>query len=194
PEVRKDAENIRSMTPDILRILKNIYKHKINVVKIRIHGDYNLEQILFTGKDFVITNFEGEPNRTYTERRLKRSPLRDVASMIRSFHSAAYANLLLDDQIPQEEIKKLMPVMERWHRFVSRIFLDAYIEAAAGTGFVPKSKEEMETLMTTFLLEKLLYELDYELRNRPEWVIIPLNGIKSILDHESRKESSAEVS
>ena len=189
PEVRKEVEYIRSIQGEILSILKNIYKEKIDVVKIRIHGDYNLERILFTGKDFVITNFEGEPEMTYSERRIKRSALRDVASMIRSFHSAAYANLLLDKQIPKDEIKKLMPVMEAWHRFISRIFLHAYVEAAEGAAFVPRSKEDLDTLMTTFQLEKLLNELQEELNNRPEWVIIPLNGIKTIIGREKDKKA-----
>jgi len=188
PEIRKEVESIRNNQGEILTIFKNIYRNKIDVVKIRIHGDYNLQQVLFTGKDFVITDFEGEPELTYSERRLKRSPLRDVASMIRSFHSAAYGNLLLDEQIPREEINKLMPVMEAWYRFISRIFLRAYVDAADGAPFIPKTEEDMNTLMTTFLLEKLLNELHDELNDRPAWVVIPLNGIKSILESARKKK------
>jgi maltose alpha-D-glucosyltransferase/alpha-amylase len=140
-----------------------------------------LGQVLFTGKDFVITDFEGEPARSYSERRLKRSPLRDVAGMIRSFHYAAYGGLFLDNQIRDEDISKLIPYAEQWYHYMSGFFMKAYLETVKGSAFIPKSKEDMNTLMTTFLLEKAIYELNYELNNRPNWVIIPLRGIKSLI-------------
>ncbi|HNC14062.1 MAG TPA: alpha-amylase, partial [Cyclobacteriaceae bacterium] len=182
PEVRPLAEEILSRQPEILDRLKEIYRNKIDVVKIRIHGDYHLGQVLFTGKDFFITDFEGEPARSYTERRLKRSPLRDVAGMIRSFHYAAYASLFLDNQIRKEDYPKLIPVMEAWYHHISHVFMAAYKQNVKGTPFVPRTDEELHIMMTTFLLEKAIYELNYELNNRPDWVIIPLTGIKAILD------------
>ncbi len=185
PEVREEAEAIIKMQPEILEVFKNIYKTKIDVVKIRIHGDFHLGQVLFTGKDFIITDFEGEPARSYSERRLKRSPLRDVAGMIRSFHYAAYASLFLDNQIRKEDYKKLMPVVEEWYRYVSNIFLQAYLHDVKDTSFIPHTRSDLDTLMTTFLLEKAIYELNYELNNRPDWVIIPLNGIKAIMKSAS---------
>jgi maltose alpha-D-glucosyltransferase/alpha-amylase len=181
PEVKEEAESIIQMQPAILDVFKDIYKNKIDVVKIRIHGDFHLGQVLFTGKDFIITDFEGEPARSYSERRLRRSPLRDVAGMIRSFHYAAYASLFLDNQIRKEDYKKLMPVVEEWYRYVSNIFLQAYLETVKGTPFIPQTRTELDTLMTTFLLEKAVYELSYEMNNRPDWVVIPLNGIKAIM-------------
>jgi maltose alpha-D-glucosyltransferase/alpha-amylase len=183
--VRHEAEDILSMKEEILSTLKHIYKKKIDVSKIRIHGDYHLGQVLFTGKDFIITDFEGEPARSYSERRLKRSPLRDVAGMIRSFHYAAYASLFLDNQIREEDINRLMPFAEQWYHYHSGFFMDAYLKTTKGTHFVPKEKEDLDILMTTFLLEKAVYELNYELNNRPSWVIIPIRGIKSILRKES---------
>jgi maltose alpha-D-glucosyltransferase / alpha-amylase len=180
-DVRQEAEEVLAMKDDILAELKGIYKKKIDVVKIRIHGDYHLGQVLFTGKDFIITDFEGEPARSYSERRLKRSPLRDVAGMLRSFHYAAYCSLLLDNQIRKEDINKLMPFAEQWYHYMSGIFMNAYLKTVEGSAFIPKSKEDLNTLMTTFLLEKAIYELNYELNNRPGWVIIPLRGIKSIM-------------
>jgi maltose alpha-D-glucosyltransferase / alpha-amylase len=179
--VRHEAEEVLAMKEEILSVFKNIYKRKIDVVKIRIHGDFHLGQVLFTGKDFVITDFEGEPARSYSERRLKRSPLRDVAGMIRSFHYAAYGGLFLDNQIRDEDISKLIPYAEQWYHYMSGFFMKAYLETVKGSAFIPKSKEDMNTLMTTFLLEKAIYELNYELNNRPNWVIIPLRGIKSLI-------------
>ncbi len=181
PEVQKEAEEVMAMKDQILEVLRRIYKKKIDVTKIRIHGDYHLGQVLFTGKDFVLTDFEGEPARSYSERRLKRSPLRDVAGMIRSFHYAAYGSLFLDSNIRKEDFSRLMPFLENWYHYVSGFFMKAYLETVKGSGFIPKNKEDLETLMNTFLLEKAIYELNYELNNRPDWVMIPLRGIKAIM-------------
>ena len=180
-EVRQEAGEVLDMKADILEVLRRIYRRKIDVIKIRIHGDYHLGQVLFTGKDFVITDFEGEPARSYSERRLKRSPLRDVAGMIRSFHYAAYGSLVLDSHIRKEDFSKLIPFVEHWYHYMSGFFMKAYLETVAGSAFIPKNKEDLETLMTTFLLEKAIYELNYELNNRPGWVMIPLRGIKSLM-------------
>jgi maltose alpha-D-glucosyltransferase/alpha-amylase len=181
PEAEKEAEDVLSMKGEILNILKDIYKKKIDVTKIRIHGDYHLGQVLFTGKDFIITDFEGEPARTYSERRLKRSPLRDVAGMIRSFHYASYASLFHDNQIRKEDIPVLRPFVEQWYHYMSGFFMKSYLDTVNGYAFIPKNKEDLDILMTTFLLEKAIYELNYELNNRPDWVIIPLRGIKALL-------------
>jgi maltose alpha-D-glucosyltransferase/alpha-amylase len=187
-ETKEDAEVIMGRKDEILNVFRRIYDHKIDVVKIRIHGDYHLGQVLYTGKDFVITDFEGEPARSFSERRLKRSPLRDVAGMIRSFHYAAYGSLFLDNQIRQEDYPKLMPFVEQWYHYMSGFFMEAYLETVKGSSFIPKEKGDLEILMTTFLLEKAVYELNYELNNRPDWVIIPLRGIKDILEGTKIKE------
>lgn len=184
-EARKEATEVLEMKDEILDVLKRIYTRKIDVIKIRIHGDYHLGQVLFTGKDFVITDFEGEPARSYSERRLKRSPLRDVAGMIRSFHYAAYGSLVLDNHIRKEDFSKLVPFVEQWYHYMSGFFMNAYLETVAGSAFIPKYKEDLDTLMTTFLLEKAIYELNYELNNRPGWVMIPLRGIKQLMKKDS---------
>ncbi|MBS7563311.1 maltose alpha-D-glucosyltransferase [Mucilaginibacter sp. Bleaf8] len=180
-EVRKEAEEILGMKDEILSILKKIYSRKIDVTKIRIHGDYHLGQVLFTGKDFQILDFEGEPARSYSERRLKYSPLRDVAGMIRSFHYAAYGSLFLDNQIRVEDIEKLIPHVEQWYHYMSGFFMQSYLETVKDSSFVPKSTEDLEILLQTFLLQKAVYELNYELNNRPAWVVVPIRGIKSIV-------------
>ncbi|WP_276373536.1 maltose alpha-D-glucosyltransferase [Chryseolinea sp. H1M3-3] len=189
PDVKPEAEAVLAMKDDILKVFKNIYKRKIDVVKIRIHGDYHLGQVMFTGKDFFISDFEGEPARSYSERRLKRSPLRDVAGMIRSFHYAAYGGLFLDNQIRNEDINKLVPYAEQWFHYMSGFFMKAYLETVKGSGFIPKSKDDLQTLMTTFLLEKAIYELNYEMNNRPNWVVIPLRGIKELVNNSVGSES-----
>lgn len=180
--VRKDAEDVLAMRNEILQRLKLIYRKKLDVMKIRIHGDYHLGQTLFTGKDILILDFEGEPARSYSERRLKRSPLRDVAGMVRSFHYAAYGSLFLNNQFDQEDIDRMIPFVEQWYHYMSGFYMKSYLETTKDTMLVPKDEEDLEILMQTYLLEKSIYELNYELNNRPDWVIIPLRGIKAIME------------
>jgi maltose alpha-D-glucosyltransferase/alpha-amylase len=186
--LREEVKDILAMKGDILHVLKRIYNRKLGAVKIRIHGDYHLGQVLVTGKDFVILDFEGEPARSYSERRLKRSPLRDVAGMIRSFHYAAYSSLLLNDHLRKKEVAKLMPYAELWYHYMSGFFMKAYLETVKDTGFIPDEKEDLEVMMQTYILEKAIYELNYELNNRPDWVLIPLRSIKSIMEKQSLPE------
>lgn len=180
-EVRKDAEDVLGMKEEVLSILRRIYSHKIDVTKIRIHGDYHLGQTLYAGNDFYILDFEGEPARSYSERRLKYSPLRDVAGMIRSFHYAAYGSLLFDNQIRSEDIDKLIPHIEQWHHYMTGFFMKAYLERVQGASFVPRDSRDLDILLQTFLMQKAVYELNYELNNRPDWVLVPLRGIQSIV-------------
>jgi maltose alpha-D-glucosyltransferase / alpha-amylase len=179
--IKREAEEIIHMKDDILNTLKRIYRKKFDVVKIRIHGDYHLGQVLFTGRDFIILDFEGEPARSYSERRLKRSPLRDVAGMIRSFHYAAYGSLFLNEQIRAEDREKLLPFAEQWYHYMSGFFMQAYLDTVKGSQFIPKEREDLDTLLQTYILEKAIYELNYEFNNRPEWIIIPMRGIKAIM-------------
>ena len=180
-EVKKDAEEILGMKDQILTVLKRIYRKKVDTSKIRIHGDYHLGQVLFTGKDFVILDFEGEPALSYSERRLKRSALRDVAGMIRSFHYAAYGSLFLGNQIRPENVSKLLPYAEQWYHYMSGFFLRSYLETVGNHKLIPDNKEDLEVLLHTYLLQKAIYELNYELNNRPDWVVIPLRSIKSVI-------------
>lgn len=189
--VKAEATAIHEAKDDILEKMKNIYSHHINTVKIRIHGDYHLGQVLFTGKDFVITDFEGEPTKTYSERRLKRSPLRDVAGMIRSFHYAAYGSLFLDNQIREEDFPKLIPFVEQWYHYMSGYFLRAYLNTVEGAPFVPADKKDLAILLNTFLLEKAVYELNHELNNRLDWLIIPINGIKALMQKSVEEKQQA---
>lgn len=148
----------------------------LRTCKTRTHGDYHLGQVLETGEDFVIIDFEGEPLRSLAERRCKRSPLRDVAGMLRSFHYAAHATL-----IGREDRALLEPWAERWSEAASRVFFGGWLEATRGALFVPESRAELTLLLDAFLLEKALYEVAYELNNRPAWLPIPLRGVERVL-------------
>lgn len=181
PETRQTAEEVMQVREELLTQLKKIYSHKIDTAKIRIHGDYHLGQVLFTGKDFVLLDFEGETARSYSERRLKRSALRDVAGMLRSFHYAAHGSLVLDNQIRPEDVEKLLPFVEQWYHYMSGFFMKAYLETVGSSPIIPHQKGDLETLLRTFLLQKAIYELNYEVNNRPSWVMVPLRGIRAIL-------------
>ncbi|MFC1592870.1 maltose alpha-D-glucosyltransferase [Candidatus Omnitrophota bacterium] len=179
---QEDARVILHSQGKIMDTLEKILQKKFSAMKIRIHGDYHLGQVLYTGGDFVIIDFEGEPARPLSERRLKRSALRDVAGMIRSFHYAAYGAFFLRGSIRQEDTVFLDPWAKVWYSFVSAVFLQAYMSAVGGAAFVPKDRQEFEILFNAFLLEKAIYELGYELNNRPNWVTISAKGIMHILE------------
>ena len=174
--VRTDAEKVLSLKKEILNKLHVLLEEKFTAKLIRCHGDYHLGQLLYTGKDFVIIDFEGEPSRSVSERRLKRSPLRDVAGMLRSFHYAAIAKLKSGEFRPED-----MPELETWAHFwrfwVCAGFLQSYVEVTSHGHFWPQTTEEVRTLLDLYLLEKAIYEVGYELNHRPEWVSVPLNGI-----------------
>jgi maltose alpha-D-glucosyltransferase / alpha-amylase len=181
-EIKKAAEEILQREKDIMDHYGAILKRKLSAMKIRIHGDYHLGQVLYTGNDFIIIDFEGEPAKALSERRLKRSPFRDVAGMIRSFHYAVYTGLLRKAAIRQEDIPMLKPWADLWYKYVAGAFLRSYLETSGDAPFMSKDRQESDILLRTFLLEKAIYELGYELNNRPDWLVIPINGIKQLLE------------
>ena len=175
-ETRAAAEQLAARKDVVLGELRHILEARITAKRIRCHGDYHLGQVLYTGKDFVIIDFEGEPARSIGERRLKRAALRDVAGMLRSFDYAA-ARARRNERLPPAQ----MPLLARWARFWCRWtgvgYLKEYLAATAGTDFLPSSQEERKRLLDFLLLEKALYELGYELDNRPDWIDVPVQGI-----------------
>jgi maltose alpha-D-glucosyltransferase / alpha-amylase len=151
-----------------------------SAVRIRIHGDYHLGQVLAVEDDFVILDFEGEPARPLSERRAKQLAVKDVAGMLRSLSYAAFASLFAKAGAAGPEYERLEPWAGFWQRCTSAAFLHAYREESAGAEFVPAGDEDFQTLLNAFLLDKALYELKYELNNRPGWVRIPIGGILSL--------------
>jgi maltose alpha-D-glucosyltransferase/alpha-amylase len=173
-ETQQMAHQVLGMENEILECFSDIYLFRMNAIKTRIHGDYHLGQVLFTGKDFVIIDFEGEPGFSFSERRLKKNPLKDVAGMMRSFHYAAFGKILLNENYRERDLEFLEQWAEQWQHYVSRFYLGAYRERM---GKEPSLSREDEVLIRTYLLEKAIYELGYELNGRPDWVKIPLKGI-----------------
>ncbi|MFH1258516.1 MAG: putative maltokinase, partial [Elusimicrobiota bacterium] len=184
-----EAAAILGKEKEIFAQFAVILKTKFNAKKIRIHGDYHLGQALFTGKDFVIMDFEGEPARPVSERRLKRSALRDVAGMMRSFHYAAYAALFLSQSTRVDtDISGLESAADLWSSKVAEVFVKSYFETVGQADFLPKEQKDLELLLQVYLLNKAIYELGYELNNRPDWVLIPLRGIKRVLEGLGKQE------
>jgi maltose alpha-D-glucosyltransferase/alpha-amylase len=183
--VLDEALKVLDFQGEALKRFRVVLSRKINAQRQRIHGDYHLGQVLYTGKDYVIIDFEGEPARPLTERRIKRSPIRDVAAMLRSFHYAAYTSLfghLGSAVVRPEDLAVLEPWAKLWNVWVSSTFLKAYLEHAMPAGFLPTDREGLNILLNIYLLEKALYELAYELNNRPDWIRIPLIGILQMLE------------
>ncbi len=175
---RDEASALLGREDEILRLCSGLRHHHIVAMRTRHHGDYHLGQVLNTGRDFIIIDFEGEPARSIRERREKRSPLRDVAGMLRSFHYAAHT-ALARQQISSEGLEKWA---ELWCERVSHDFLDAYFATAGGASFIPADPVALQKLIDINVLEKAIYEVCYELNNRPDWIFIPMRGIRGILD------------
>ncbi|MBV6342395.1 maltose alpha-D-glucosyltransferase [Candidatus Magnetobacterium casense] len=180
-EFRQEADELIEREKDIIGVFNTFVDIKISSVKIRIHGDYHLGQLLYTGNDIIVTDFEGEPSKSINERRLKRSPLKDLAGMIRSFSYASYSTLLKTDVFSAWDIDELKDYAHMWYICVSGIFINSYLEAIKKSPQLSFDQAEIKTLMRIYLLDKAVYEVGYELNNRLDMVIVPIRGIKSIL-------------
>lgn len=179
-ETRAEASTLLNHQSDVLARFEPLSAHQIQAMRTRCHGDYHLGQVLWTGNDFIIIDFEGEPVRSLEERRLKHSPLKDVAGMLRSFHYAAYSGMF--DSItrhgPQEGIELRADLWQLW---ISAAYLRSYLDTAGGAPWLPATSADLRLLLDAHLLEKAVYELLYEINMRPDWVQIPLKGILQLL-------------
>ncbi len=182
PEQKEEVKKIYELRDRALSKMKAVADKKFDVSRIRIHGDYHLGQVLFTGNDFMIIDFEGEPARPISERRLKRSPLRDVAGMMRSFHYVAYASLLRHPAIRPEDAEKLSEWAEKWYEYTASVFKKTYLKEAEGAVFIPVSEAETDIMLEAYLVDKALYEIRYEADNRPDWLVIPIKGLRAIIE------------
>lgn len=192
PKAPRDALEMR-LTRLFLFVeerFRGILRLPIELQKIRIHGDYHLGQVLATeGGDFVLIDFEGEPERSLAERRRKTIALRDVAGMARSFHYAALAPIFLSGDAAEERLRRLS-VAEDWRRRATREFLDGYFAAAGAAPFLPPTVSGRRALLDFFALEKAVYEVGYERNNRPGWMEIPLRGIEELLENSRGSEEN----
>jgi maltose alpha-D-glucosyltransferase / alpha-amylase len=183
-EVATEARKVLDSEEEIRTRYRAIRDRRFETYRIRIHGDLNLQQMLYCGNDFVLFDFEGMPSRAYGERRIKRSPLRDAAAMLRSIDYAAYAVLsgLIPGITPKPES---LSALEHWAAFWSSwagdLFLEGYLPVARESGLLPASMEDTRTLIGIYALERALAEASNELKVRPDWLIVPLLGIQALL-------------
>jgi maltose alpha-D-glucosyltransferase/alpha-amylase len=178
------ADELLQREEELQKRARRILDGRMSGLRIRIHGDYHLGQVLKTGNDFIIIDFEGEPSRPLSERRIKRSALRDVAGMLRSFHYASHALLHGQSQhsvIRAEDSAAAENGAAFWYRWVSAAFLRSYLAESGDAAHLPRTHEELQVLLDVRLIEKALYEIGYELNNRPDWVHIPLRGVLELL-------------
>jgi maltose alpha-D-glucosyltransferase/alpha-amylase len=184
-DTQTQAQQLLGYESDILKRFHAIFERNMDAVRIRHHGNYHLGQVLYTGKEFLVIDFEGDPAIPLSERRLKRSPLRDVVGMIRSFHYAAHAALLNQVRhgpIPAAQMQVLDSWARFWARWVGAVFYREYLQVAGTSGFLPPQESDLQMMMDAYLLRRTLQELGHELNHRLEWVAIPLQGILELMN------------
>jgi maltose alpha-D-glucosyltransferase / alpha-amylase len=189
PDVQSEAQQVLAQSEAMLQRFRALADRRLGGKRIRCHGNLGLGELLFTGKDFAILDFEGEAGRSLGERRVKRSPLGDVAAMIRSFHHAALGALIGEGHrkgrtpgmIRSEDVGLLEQWAHLWFVWTSTTFVKAYQEHAAGANFLPSSPEEFEAQLADYLLERALRDLAAELEQRPAWAVISIRAIRQLI-------------
>lgn len=177
------AEALLELEPQIHTTLKRIFTHKIEADKIRIHGDFTLEQVAMSNDQFIIQNFDGDPDRTFSQRTLRRSPAKDLANLMRSI---SYAAGLVFEELSPRLREETADHLEDWlltaSSYLSAEFLTAYRKAVAGTRLLPADENDLEVLLDAFRIEKALQELRYDLNYRPGQAKIPIRGLLELLE------------
>jgi maltose alpha-D-glucosyltransferase/alpha-amylase len=199
-EARELADRVGELREELLKRFRAILDPSIGGMRIRCHGDLHLGQLLFTGKDFVVIDFEGDTSRTIEDRRVKRSLLRDVAVMVRSFDYAARSVLLglassrgrSPGVIRPEDRPSLEPWADAWVNRVAREFVAAYVGMVEPAGLLAPTQGARRTMLELFLLEKAIQEVESELVSRPTWAEIPLRGILRMMGAD-RSPSAVEL-
>lgn len=179
------AQRLLEYQPLYLEQFRQILECKIEAQRIRFHGDYHLGQALYTGKDFILIDFEGETTRNVSERRIKRSPLRDVAGMIQSFHYAAvygFRNEVESGVIYTEQAEYMQQWTQFWEQWVSAAFLNSYLTTAEAGNFLPTTEQTMKVLLNNYFLSKAIHDVGYKIVHRSDEVEIPMQRLLQFVD------------
>ncbi|HEY6462166.1 MAG TPA: hypothetical protein VIY73_18495, partial [Polyangiaceae bacterium] len=181
PHARPEASAVLAREADLLRSFEPLLRAKMSGLRIRTHGDLHLSHILYTGKGFVVTDFHGLEDQTLTERRRKRSPLRDLAWMVRSFDIAALRRLFDPASVRESDVEAARPWAAQWSLWVSATFLGAYLARIAGASFLPADREATAILFDSFVVEQALYQLRRDLEDRSPAIHIALHGLSHVM-------------
>ncbi len=179
---RRDIQGFRELIPPAEARIDTLRDLTDAGLKIRIHGDYHLGQTMLGPRGWLLLDFEGEPVRPLDQRRERKSPLRDVAGMLRSFSYAAYVILIERAEPDSEEWVRLEPWARAWEDAVRERFLHAYLRTSHEGAFLPPDKDELAIMLDVFEIDKALYEVAYEMAHRPEWTRIPLRGVANVIE------------
>jgi len=190
-DMQSNTERISAYKPKLLAIFKRIYAKKLDALKIRIHGNFHLAQVLLTGKDLAISDYTGDPTLSYSERRLKRSPLVDLATMVLSFHKVAFDGFMCDPQLQETERARLQPFAALWAHSISGIFVRAYLTTVKDSRLLPSDPKDLEMMWQNYLLQRAILVFNEALKNDPARLIIPLTLIRNILREQTPAASLA---
>jgi maltose alpha-D-glucosyltransferase / alpha-amylase len=180
-DTAKKVDLIIAQRAVIVDEMKKIYSKKLDVVKIRVHGNYHLSQVLLTGKDLAIQDYGGDAAHSYSERRLKRSPLRDVASMVNSIYEVAHETFRSNDHFSKDSHAALLPFSSFWAHYISGIFIHAWKETVKGSELIPKDPQELSMMMQNYLLLQVFKKLNYDVNYDEESAPVPFDIILSLL-------------
>jgi maltose alpha-D-glucosyltransferase/alpha-amylase len=181
PRARQEAAAILAREPEVMKSFQPLLRAHVSGLRIRTHGNLHLGHVLFTGKDFVFTDFEGLEALTLAERCRKRSPVRDLAWMVGSFELAALKRLLDPASVRESDVDAARPWALQWATWASASFLQAYLAATAGRPFVPADRDQIAVFFQAFVLERALYQLRRELEQPTAAALLPLLEIAHIL-------------
>ena len=190
-ENKQEAQFLVDNRENLLTTARKIYQKKFDIWKTRTHGSYSLRKLLVSGKDIIIQDFGGKPLKSFSARRLKRSPLRDIAEMIISFHYVAYEGFFSSHQLNKYALRTFLPFAEMWAHYISGFFLKSYFEKVQGTSLIPKEKNDLEIVLNTFLIEKSLTHFIDNVNTKPDFVTVPLHLIRSVLGIKEEKPGVA---
>lgn len=179
-DMRRKVENLIARRDAIVERIKALVPANVKCMKTRFHGDYHLGQVVVANGDFFLLDFEGEPLRPIAERQIKHCVLKDVAGMVRSFDYAAFGSVLMF--VDEADRPQMLPVAAEWQKQATEAFLNGYFQNMAGCASLPDNAADTQKLLDLFVLEKALYEVIYEVANRPDWLAIPMNGLSRLID------------
>jgi maltokinase len=187
-EAKAMVDKLKSKKKVIMAFFDQILTREIKSLRIRIHGDYHLGQVLYHDRDYIIIDFEGEPESAIPDRKIKHSPMKDVAGMVRSFHYAVSAKLFFSHETENTDTLRLQKAADRWFYLIRDTFWDTYYKRIGKDSGLYHNKAEINFLFLLHLLEKAIYEIGYELNGRPNWLKIPLKGIEQVVNELEKFE------